>query len=279
MSTEEAVQQELFEAAKSPEPPAESKTSPEPSTTAEPSTSEPSSSATPSESSKASDQRSEDHVPSWRLREEAESRRLAEDRARTLEQRYNEAMAHWRQQQPQQKPPDFFADPQAYVATAIQQSLQQHLTPLQNQYHRAIQQLSRHQAEAVHGAEAVALAEQVFMEARNRQMLDPADYERVVNSPNRFDACVNWYKRLYSLHTVGDDPEAWYTKRRDAELADPKFQAAYLERIRGDAAARPAMTKLPPTLSGSTSAASNGAGALGDMSHASLWASTMAKQG
>lgn len=273
MSTEEAVQQELFEAAMQPEPAAEKSTPSESTTPApEPSTS---TEATPSEPSRATERPPEqtDHVPSWRLREEAESRRLAEDRARTLEQRYNEAMVHWRQQQPQQKPPDFFADPQAYVAAAIQERLQ----PVQAEYHRAIQQLARGQAEYVHGAEAVALAEKVFMEARDRRMLDPMDYERVVRAPNRFDACVQWYRRLYALHTVGDDPESWYQKRRDAELADPKFQAQYLERIRGDAATRPGVTKLPPSLSRSTAAASNGAGVAGDMSHESLWASAMAK--
>ena len=271
MSTEETVQQELFEAAKSPEPPA----SPEPSASPEPapeSAAEPRAAEPSPAPERSSDQKSEDHVPSWRLREEAESRRLAEDRARTLQQRYDEAMAHWRQQQPQQQkaPPDFFADPQA----AVQAVIQQHIQPLQAQYHRAIQQLARGQAESVHGAEAVALAEKVFMEARDRRMLDPMDYERVVQAPNRFDACVQWYRRLYALHTVGDDPEAWYTKRRDAELADPKFQAAYLERIRGDAAARPGVTKLPPSLSRSTAAASNGSGVSGDLSHESLWAST-----
>ena len=270
MSTEEAVQQELFEAATSPEPPAEK---PEPSAPAAEPESPSSAPAEPRASEPVRSDSASESIPSWRLREEAEARRLAEDRARTLEQRYNEAMAHWRQQQPQPKAPDFFADPQAYVQAAIQQSLQ----PIHMETHRAIQQLARGQAESVHGPEAVALAEQVFMEARDRRMLDPMDYERVVRAPNRFDACVEWYKRLYALHTVGNDPESWYQKRRDAELADPKFQAQYLERIRGDAATRPGVTKLPPSLSRSTAAASNGAGATGDLSHESLWASAMAK--
>ena len=267
MSTEEAIQQELFEAATSPEPVAESP--PEETTPEAPSPAEP--------ASRPSGQDQSDSIPSWRLREEAEARRQAEDRARTLEQRYNEAMAHWRQNQPQQKAPDFYADPAAYVQAAIQQNLQQHLQPMQAEYHRAIQQLARGQAESVHGAEAVALAEKVFMEARDRRMLDPMDYERVVRSPNRFDACVQWYKRLYALHTVGEDPQAWWQREYEAKLADPKFQAEAMERLRGFAATRPAMTKLPPSLSRSTAAASNGAGNLGDMSHESLWASTMAK--
>ena len=269
MSTEEAVQQELFDAAKSPEqqepsapePSQESSAGPEPEAASPESTPEP----TRAEQHAAP----EESIPSWRLREEAEARRQAEDRARTLEQRYNEALAHWQQQNKKAQPaPDFFQDPQA----AVQAAIQQQLAPMQAQYHRAIQQLARGQAESVHGAEAVALAEKVFMQARDQRMLDPMDYERVVQAPNRFDACVEWYRRLYALHTVGNDPEAWYTKRRDAELADPKFQAQYLERIRGAAATRPAMTELPPTLSRSTAAAGNGAGTGGDMSNESLWA-------
>ena len=104
MSTEEAVQQELFEAATSPEPVSETPT--ETTTPEAPSPPEPA-------ASRPSGSEQSDSIPSWRLREEAEARRQAEDRARTLEQRYNEAMAHWRQNQPQPKQPDFYADPAA----------------------------------------------------------------------------------------------------------------------------------------------------------------------
>jgi hypothetical protein len=264
MSTEEAVQQELFDIAKSPEPPAESA----------PSAAEPQSpSSAPAESRVAEPTRPDsasESIPSWRLREEAEARRVAEERARTLQARMEQIEAHWRQQQGSQQTPSWFEDPQA----AMRAALEEYNRPILKARHDFEMKMSREMAEYRYGPEAVNLAEKFFMDARAKGILDPLDHERVVSAPNRFSAVVEWYKRLYSLHTVGDDPEAWYRKRRDAELADPKFQAEYLGRIRGDAATRPGMTELPPTLSRSTTAAGNGAGLAGDMSHESLWAHT-----
>jgi len=267
-TTEEMVQQELFDAAKSPEPPTESTPASEPEASPEP---EASSESAPAESEKPAGKEPSESIPSWRLREEAEARRLAEDRARQLEARLNEVRVHREQQQPKPAVPDFFIDPQA----AMRASMDEYFEPIRKEYHRSMMQVARDTAEYRHGAEAVAQAEQVFMEARNKNMLDPADYERVVRAPNRFDAVVNWYRRLYALHTVGDDPAAWWEKQFEAKMADPKFQASVLEKIKGTAATRPAMTKLPPSLSKSTAAASNGAGVDGDLSHESLWANTM----
>lgn len=261
MSTEEAVQQELFDIAKSPEPPAEPASEPTPSSVEvevkAPEPQQPSPSA-------------QESIPSWRLREEAEARRVAEERARTLQARMEQIEAHWRQQQGSQQTPSWFEDPQA----AMRAAMEEYNRPLLKQRHDFEMKITREMAEYRYGPEAVNLAEKFFMDARAKGLLDPLDHERVVSAPNRFAAVVEWYKRLYSLHTVGDDPEAWYKKRRDAELADPKFQAQYLERIRGDAATRPGVTELPPTLSRSTTAAGNGAGLAGDMSHESLWAHT-----
>ena len=268
MSTEEeAVQQELFDIAKSPEP-SEDKGSESPAETS----SAPSSEQTTDPAPQARER--EESIPSWRLREEAEARRVAEDRARAMEARLTEIQTHLQQQnrqQTQQKVPGWYEDPEAATRAYVQQYFQ----PIYQQQQQAMMQLARDSAEYRYGAENVALAEQTFLEARDRKILDPMDYERVVRAPNRYDACVQWYKRLYALHTVGEDPETWYTKRRDAELADPKFQAAYLEQIRGQAATRPGVTKLPPSLSRSTAAAPNGAGTLGDMSHESLWANAI----
>jgi len=275
-TTEELVQQELFDAAKSPES-SEPSPAPEPVETPEPEA--PTEAAAPSTEDPAKAPAKEagsepsEHIPAWRLREESEARRLAEDRARQLEARLTEARTHWEQQQKQTpKPaPDFFQDPGAAMQAAIEQAL----APVRAEYQRSVMQLSRDSAENRHGAEAVSLAESVFMEARNKRMLDPADYERVVRAPNRFDAVVQWYKRVYALHTVGDDPSAWWEKEFETKMADPDFQTKVMEKIRGSAATRPAVTKLPPSLSRSTAAAPSGADRQGDLSHESLWASTM----
>src|SRR5262245_54681235 len=63
-------------------------------------------------------------IPSWRLREEAEARRAAEDRARALEDRLNQIAAHLQQQAATQKQPDFFDDPNAATQAAVVRALQ-----------------------------------------------------------------------------------------------------------------------------------------------------------
>jgi hypothetical protein len=206
-------------------------------------------------------------VPSWRLREEAEARRVAEDRARLLESRLAEVAAHMQQQEGRK--PDFFDDP----TKATEALLVRYLQPYAEETRKERMYNNKLLAGALHGNEKVEEAENAFLEARANETLDPVDYESVIQSPNRYDAVVKWHKKRSTLAAVGDDPVAWFNKQLDNNLADPKFQAKLLERIQGSAAARPSETRLPPTLSRSTSvAASNGAGrSPGDGSDSSLW--------
>lgn len=205
-------------------------------------------------------------IPSWRLREEAEGRRVAEDRARALEIRLNEIATHLRQQQ---KPPDFFEGPEQATMALINRTFQ----PYAEETRKTMMYLGKMVAEARHGEDKVAEAEKVFLEARDRNTLDPADYERVVQSPNRFDAVVRWHRKQSVLASVGDDPAAWFDKQLEARMADPQFQAKLLEKVQKDAATRPSITKLPPSLSKSTAAASNsGGGEISDLSDQSLFA-------
>ena len=88
---------------------------------------------------------------------------------------------------------------------------------------------------------------------------------------------MQWHKRQTVLSSVGDDPEAWFNKRLETALADPKFQAEMLEKVRGSAAKRPSETRLPPSLSKSTAAASNTGDGVGDMSDQSLFRYAMGK--
>lgn len=259
MSTEANAQQEMFAFATQAEPEPTPAPSPEPTPAPSP---EPAPSPAPAEDR-------DSPIPSWRLREESENRRLAEERARQLQARLDAVEAHRQQQQGQKTPaPDWFVDP----AAAMQAAMQEFYRPIQAEQHRVLMQMSRDMAEYRHGAENVALAEKVFLEARDKRILDPMDYQRVIQAPNRYDAVVQWYKRLYALHTVGEDPNAWWEKQFETRMADPKFQAQVMEKIRGAAAARPAETKLPPSLSRATAAAPNGGGTVGDMSHDSMWA-------
>lgn len=211
----------------------------------------------------------EAQVPSWRLREEAEARRAAEERATQMEQRLQEIGTYLQQQQAQQQPksPDFFENPDAATQALINRSLQ----PLAEATHRQMMYLGKMVASVAHGQDTVSEAEDAFMKAVQNQELDPADYERVVNAPNRYDAAVQWYKRQSVLSSVGDDPNAWFEQQLAARMAEPEFQAKLLEQVRSGAAKAPTSVKLPPSLSRATAAANNRE-IEGDMSDQSLFA-------
>lgn len=216
-------------------------------------------------------------IPSWRLREEAEARRQAEDRARQLGERLQMIEAHLRQQQPAAQP-DFFANPAAATEALLSTRLQQTLEPLvqevvrQREYnHQAQLYMGKMLAEGVHGSDVVSKAEEAFLKAREAQTLDPADYETVVGSPNRYDAVVRWHRRQSVLSAVGDDPSAWFERELATRMNDPKFQAEVLEKVRGSAAGRPSVTQIPPSLSRATASAGNSGEGAPDMSDRGLF--------
>lgn len=207
-------------------------------------------------------------IPSWRLREEAERARAAESRAAQMEARLNQITEHLKQSQ---KKPDFFENPDQ----ATEAIIQRHLQPLIEESRRDRMYLGKMVAEQAHGADKVSEAEKAFLSARDAMTLDTADYEKVVQSPNRYDAVVQWHKRQAVLSSVGDDPTAWFEKQLEAKMADPAFQATMLEKARAGAATRPSVTKLPPSLSKATASAPNSERTEGDMSDASLFAHAM----
>jgi hypothetical protein len=206
-------------------------------------------------------------IPSWRLREEAEARRAAEERARQLGDRLQQIEAHLRQNQKPQDKPDFFADPDG----ATQQVVLRHLAPFVQEMQRQTVAMGKSIADAVHGTDTVAEAEKAFLDAMNSEALDTVDYERVVRAPNRYDEVVKWHKRQTVLSSVGEDPNAWFEKQLETRMSDPTFQAKLLEKVRGDAAKRPSDIQLPPSLSRVTSAKGNSE-PIGDLSNDSLFA-------
>jgi hypothetical protein len=207
-------------------------------------------------------------IPSWRLREEAEARRVAEDRARALEQRLNEITAHVQQRD---KPPDFFENPDKATEAIIMRAI----GPYAEENRRQLMHMGKMVATALHGADKVTEAEKAFLEARDNNALDSADYERVVGSPNRYDAVVEWHQRYSVLSSVGTDPKAWLEKQIEAMIDTPEFQAKVMQRAKVSAATKPSVTKLPPSLSKNTAAANSAAEPEGDMSDSSLFAHAM----
>lgn len=217
-------------------------------------------------------------IPSWRLREEAEGRRLAEERARQLEARLQQIETHQRQNT---KPPDFFENPDAAMQGAIARTLEPFVRQVQQEREADRREriyLGKLIAEQAHGADKVNAAEQAFLSAREAQTLDPMDYERVVQSPNRYHEVVQWHQRQTVLSSVGNDPSAWFERQLESKMADPKFQAQLLEKIQAGAAGRPAETRLPPSLSKVASAANNREDPL-DTSDKGLFRFAMADKG
>lgn len=214
-------------------------------------------------------------IPPWRLREESEARRLAEENARVLKARLDEIESRQRQQTKPEK--DIFEDPNGVVQEIIQQTLGSHLAPVLQNIQRTQMALSRNVAESRHGEEALAKAEEAFLAAVDNKSLDVMEFESVVQSPNRYDAVVQWHKRHTTLAAVGTDPEAWFNKQLEAKLADPKFLGALIERSRGGSAAVPSVTRLPPTLSRTPASAASAAGGgdEGPMTDENLFRSAM----
>jgi hypothetical protein len=207
----------------------------------------------------------EANIPSWRLREESEARRLAENNARQLAERLAGIEASLRREE---KPPDFFENPDQAAQALLMKTLQ----PFAEETRKTLMHMGRMLAYSTHGQDKVLEAEKAFIEAKNNESLDVADYEKVVTSPNRYDEVVKWHRRHEALKTVGDDPSAWFESQLTARLADPAFAASLIEKVRGGAAvAQPTAVRLPPSLSKSTAATGNGVGVLGDLSDKSLF--------
>lgn len=123
-------------------------------------------------------------------------------------------------QKPKAEPrpaPDIFEDANG----AILHTVQPHLTDLRqtNMYN------SRLIAEVRHTEEAVSAADAAFSEAHATGKIDPADVQRVLSSPNIYDAAVKWHRKRLAEQEIGDDPVA-YKERLRAELKAELEQGA-----------------------------------------------------
>lgn len=216
----------------------------------------------------------EETIPSWRLREEAEARRAAEARVAELEAGIR---THVRQQEAtkgQEKPVDFFDDPARATQDMVTQALSKVLEPHVKSTQRTLNYLGQMTATQVHGKEAVSEAEKAVFDAMDAGTLTTAEYESIVQAPNRYDAAVQWHKNKKALETVGNDPEAFFQRRLDEMLADPAFQAKVVDKIKGAVSNGNGngngQVRLPPSLSNRASAAP-ARESLGDLSDQSLW--------
>jgi hypothetical protein len=112
-------------------------------------------------------------------------------------------------------PPDFFDNPEA----ATRHEVVQTVSPEFERINQTLHAFARDQAIGRFDEGKVNDAEQAFLGALRQGALDPADYRRVVNSPNRYAAAVRWHERQVARAEIGDDPSA-YKARLEAELRD-----------------------------------------------------------
>jgi hypothetical protein len=192
------------------------------------------------------------HVPSWRLAEEAQRRReaeqqLAEMRAEMRQIQQMQLASQRQQQAPQQEPVDPFADPQGF-AQSIEHRFEAKLKEIQLQN-------SLQFARAQHG-DVFDRAYEEFVDYAHKTR-DQATYQRVMQDGSPGEALVRWYKDQ-QLHKElgGSDLNSFLAKQREEWLKDPAVQAQVIEAFKATQQAQPSnITNLPPSLSRATSAA------------------------
>jgi len=191
-------------------------------------------------------------VPSWRLAEEAERRRTAEQALNELRNEFRMMqmqMQHPPQQQAPQEAPDIFADPTGFV-----QNLQGNFEQRFNQLRLENSLRFAHQA---HGEKF----QQAYNEFTNHvaQTRDQATYQRVMASHDPGEALVQWYKdQSLQKELGGSDLNTFLEKQKQEWMKDPSFQAKVIEAFKATQnQAQPSnLTNLPPSLSRATASRS-----------------------
>jgi hypothetical protein len=118
-------------------------------------------------------------------------------------------------QKPKAEPrpaPDIFEDANG----AILHTVQPHLTEMR----QVLMHNSRLIAEQRHTEDAVSAADAAFSEAHAKGQLDPAEAQRVLSSPNIYDAAVKWHRRQQAQAEIGDDPAAFKERLRKELMAE-----------------------------------------------------------
>jgi hypothetical protein len=185
-------------------------------------------------------------IPAWRLREEAERRRVAEERLTELEKSV--------------------PAPPAPGPAGTEEASAAAVAPLFRQVQQQLMFNARLAATSAYGTEKIDAAEQAFLGAFNAGRLDPHEAQRVLDSPNRWVAAVEWFDRQAVLAEVGTDPAAYRQRVLDDALKDPSFLQKAVETARAQASPgafappppRQAAAGGLPSLTRATAAAADG---------------------
>lgn len=205
--------------------------------------------------------------PAWRLKEEADARRAAEQER----DRYRTELDNFRRQQQEQKPPpDIFEDAPKFVDQRVGTAVD----PIKQEIGQLREFYSQREAVREHGQEKVKAAYDWI--AQGMQSRDPermAIYNRAMGSFDPYGEIVQSHQKQSLFEQIGTDPNAFVEKQLDEKLKDPAFAAKMLERIRGVTQQRPSssVTQLPPSLNRMSSSAPRAEGDDDDDSDAGLF--------
>lgn len=193
----------------------------------------------------------DDHgIPSWRLKEEADAKREALERAarfeREVEDMRRALAAMQKQNEPKPEVPQIWDNPDGFVDHRTNEAI----NPVKSELAQLREFYSQRDAIRAHGAEAVKTAYSALDQAaRSGDPEAMAVVSRVKQSFDPYGDIVMWHKKQTIFSTIGDNPDAFFEKTFEERMKDPQFQAKLLERIRGQAQQRPsAVTQLPPSL-------------------------------
>ncbi len=182
--------------------------------------------------------------PAWRLKEEADARRAAEQER----DRYRVELETFRRQQEQKPKPDMFENPDAFV----EQGVRSQVDPVKSELAQLREEFSLERAILKHGNEKVEAAYRALEGGMATNPAVNAVYRQAMASRDPYKVILDWHQKETVYSTIGNDPIA-YAKKQAMELAksDPAFAAEMLSHIRGATQTRPSATttQLPPSLS------------------------------
>lgn len=215
-------------------------------------------------------------VPSWRVREINEEKRVLADKNAALETERSQ----WQREQqelrqklaekeaPTQQStavdePDPLIDPKAY-REHIQKQVREEM--LNDRRETSLQ--SAHRTYGKEFEEAYATAQ---------QKIDPSLKSLMQNSRDPGETLIKWHREQKLLQEVGTDPNSWREKEAERLLNDPAFlekaiaKAASAAQQQQPSGGKPAI-RLPPSLSGATRATTHPETLSDDdMSDEALW--------
>jgi len=201
------------------------------------------------------DAQPEGNIPPFRLREESEARRRAEQELSELRAQIAAFKVSQQQQQPPQKKLDIFDDPSAFVRQEMQPVLEQ----LRAEHRLNLERQSTENAQRFYGHETVDSAYNTMaMGMRNSDPQAWAIYHSAMGSHDPFGVITRWFVDRQTLNTIGGDLEAYKKSILEQAMRDPEYQRQVFSAARGGATTqinRPVQqvsqsaTSLPPSLS------------------------------